>query len=141
MATRLTVDTTRAGQPVHPRARGAGWPGRTVPEALRQPAAVPGTLWVLPGLYWHRLAASAQDSFFADTWKVAPEADRIGHRFRGGRALEFVLRAPPFGAGSDPSNLVDSGYPYGSVQMPAGRSRSCCTGTPCRGAATSCWAP
>ena len=27
---------------------------------------------------------------------------------------------PPFGAGSDPSNIVDSGYPYGSVQVPGG---------------------
>ena len=112
--------TLRAGDalPVGVPARTAA-EGRTVPEALRQPAG-PGTLRVLPGLYWHRLAASAQDSFFADTWKVAPEADRIGYRFRGGRALEFVPRAPPFGAGSDPSNIVDSGYPYGSVQVPGG---------------------
>jgi allophanate hydrolase subunit 2 len=26
----------------------------------------------------------------------------------------------PFGAGSDPSNVVDCGYAYGSVQLPAG---------------------
>src|SRR5262249_11237781 len=58
--------------------------------------------------------------FFADTWKVAPEADRIGYRFRGGRALEFNPREPPFGAGSDPSNIVDSCYPYGSIQVPGG---------------------
>ena len=93
--------------------------GRTVPDALR-PAVIPAALRVLPGLYWHRLAASAQQSFFADTWKVAPEADRIGYRFRGGRALGFVPREQPFGAGSDPSNIVDSGYPYGSVQVPGG---------------------
>ena len=100
-------------------AAGTAAEGRTVPEALRG-AATPGALRVLPGLYWHRLAASAQESFFADSWKVAPEADRIGYRFRGGRALEFVPRVPPFGAGSDPSNIVDSGYPYGSVQVPGG---------------------
>jgi len=94
--------------------------GRTVPDALRRPAATPAELRVLPGLYWHRLTASAQESFFADTWKVAPEADRIGYRFRGGRALEFMPRKQPFGAGSDPSNIVDSGYPYGSVQVPGG---------------------
>ena len=58
--------------------------------------------------------------FFADTWKVAPEADRIGYRFRGGRPLEFVPRKPPFGAGSDPSNIVDACYPYGSIQVPGG---------------------
>lgn len=94
--------------------------GRTVPETLRRPAATPAELRVLPGLYWHRLTTSAQESFFADTWKVAPEADRIGYRFRGGRALDFVPREQPFGAGSDPSNIVDSGYPYGSVQVPGG---------------------
>ena len=60
--------TLRAGDtlPVGVPARTAA-EGRTVPETLRQPAAAPGTLRVLPGLYWHRLAASAQDSLFADT--------------------------------------------------------------------------
>ena len=94
--------------------------GRALAAELRPRAASPAALRVLPGLYWHRLTASAQDGFFADTWKVAPEADRIGYRFRGGRALEFVPREQPFGAGSDPSNIVDSGYPYGSVQVPGG---------------------
>jgi allophanate hydrolase subunit 2 len=51
---------------------------------------------------------------------VASEADRIGYRFRGGRPLEFVPRKQPFGAGSDPSNIVDACYPYGSVQVPGG---------------------
>ena len=62
----------------------------------------------------------AADGFFGDTWKVAPEADRIGYRFRGGRPLAFVDRKQPFGAGSDPSNIVDSCYPYGSIQVPGG---------------------
>ena len=51
---------------------------------------------------------------------MALEADRIGYRFRGGKPLEFVDRVPPFGAGSDPSNIVDGCYPYGSVQVPGG---------------------
>ncbi|MGR8920714.1 MAG: allophanate hydrolase, partial [Gammaproteobacteria bacterium] len=45
---------------------------------------------------------------------------RMGYRFRGGRPLEFVPREPPFGAGADPSNIVDSAYPYGSIQVPGG---------------------
>ena len=77
-------------------------------------------LRVLPGLYWHRIAEQAGRDFFADTWKVAPEADRIGYRFRGGRPLQFVPREQPFGAGSDPSNIVDACYPYGSIQVPGG---------------------
>ena len=44
----------------------------------------------------------------------------MGYRFRGGRPLDFVPRQPPFGAGSDPSNIVDSCYPYGSIQVPSG---------------------
>jgi biotin-dependent carboxylase-like uncharacterized protein len=94
--------------------------GRSVPEHLRRRPGNPAELRVLPGLYWHRLTEDAQASFFADTWKVAPEADRIGYRFRHGRPLAFVPRAQPFGAGSDPSNIVDAGYPYGSIQVPGG---------------------
>ncbi len=60
------------------------------------------------------------EQFFSDTWKVAPEVDRIGYRFKGGQRLEFVPRKQPFGAGSDPSNIVDSCYPYGSIQIPGG---------------------
>ena len=74
----------------------------------------------MPGLYHHRIAQDAADNFFRDSWKVAPEADRIGYRFRGGRPLSFVDRTQPFGAGSDPSNIVDSCYPYGSIQVPGG---------------------
>lgn len=94
--------------------------GRTVPEKLRRMAGVPAELRMLPGLYYHRITAEAGKHFFEDTWKVAPEADRIGYRFKGGRPIEFVPRDPPFGAGSDPSNIVDACYPYGSIQIPSG---------------------
>ncbi|HEY1942673.1 MAG TPA: biotin-dependent carboxyltransferase family protein [Roseiarcus sp.] len=94
--------------------------GRSVPEALRRSPGQQVELRMMPGLYWHRTTEAAHEQFFADTWKVAPEADRIGYRFRGGRPLEFVPREPPFGAGSDPSNIVDACYPYGSVQVPSG---------------------
>ena len=33
---------------------------------------------------------------------------------------QFVERKQPFGAGSDPSNIVDACYPYGSIQVPGG---------------------
>ncbi len=100
---------------------GAGAPeGRTIPARLRRGPASPVELRMMPGLYWHRITEAAGKHFFEDQWKVAPEADRIGYRFRGGRPLEFVPREPPFGAGSDPSNIVDACYPYGSVQVPSG---------------------
>lgn len=94
--------------------------GRAVSEKLRRGPGATAELRVLPGLYWHRITDAAGQQFFADTWKVAPEADRIGYRFRGGKALDFVPRKPPFGAGSDPSNIVDACYPYGSIQVPGG---------------------
>ena len=94
--------------------------GRTVPLALRRMPGSPAELRVIPGLYWHRITEESGRNFFADSWKVAPEADRIGYRFRSGRPLEFVPRKQPFGAGSDPSNIVDACYPYGSIQVPGG---------------------
>lgn len=94
--------------------------GRSIPENLRRKPAIPAELRMLPGLYWHRITEAAGERFFEDTWKVAPEADRIGYRFKGGRPLDFVPQEQPFGAGSDPSNIVDACYPYGSVQVPSG---------------------
>jgi len=94
--------------------------GRAVPENLRRRPGLPAELRVVPGLYCRRLVEESQRSFFDDPWKVAPEADRMGYRFRGGRPLKFVAREQPFGAGSDPSNIVDACYPYGSIQVPGG---------------------
>ena len=100
--------------------RGPALLGASVPDHLRRGATPPTSLRVVPGLYNHRITPEAADGFYRDTWKVAPEADRIGYRFRGGAPLAFVDRTPPFGAGSDPSNIVDSCYPYGSIQVPGG---------------------
>ena len=94
--------------------------GRTISANLRRLPGSPAELRAVPGLYWHRITDAAGTQFFADTWKVAPEADRIGYRFKGGKPLEFVARKQPFGAGSDPSNIVDACYPYGSIQVPGG---------------------
>jgi len=103
-----------------PIGTGAGKAGRSLPPALRRAQASPAELRMVPGIYWHRITDAAGKRFFEETWKVAPEADRIGYRFKGGTPLEFVPREQPFGAGSDPSNIVDACYPYGSVQVPSG---------------------
>ena len=101
-----------------------GTPGKTAPRSLgaehMRPAQDPVELRVLPGLYWDRITDASKARFFAEEWTVAPEADRMGYRFRGGSPMEFVPRDQPFGAGSDPSNIVDGCYPYGSIQIPGG---------------------
>ncbi|SDJ05264.1 biotin-dependent carboxylase uncharacterized domain-containing protein [Pseudomonas flavescens] len=99
---------------------GRGRVGASLPMALRQGLGGEVTLRVVTGLYHHRLSDEAKRSFFADTWTVGSEADRIGYRYKGGNALSFQPREQPFGAGSDPSNIVDSCYPIGSIQVPAG---------------------
>lgn len=99
---------------------GAVYAGRSVPPSLRRDPGNPVHLRAIPGLYSHRVTSGSLSAFFNDTWKVAPEADRIGYRFRGGTPLAFEPREAPFGAGSDPSNIVDACYPYGSIQVPGG---------------------
>ena len=95
--------------------------GVVVPQKLRRHELGDSvTLRMLPGLYWHRISEQSKKSFLNDEWRVAPEADRIGYRFQGGEKLDFVDRKQPFGAGSDPSNIVDGCYPYGSIQVPGG---------------------
>ena len=94
--------------------------GNRVPDALLPVLEKSVTLRLVPGLYIHRLTDAAVERFFADDWYVSTEADRTGYRLKGGRPLEFAPRTPPFGAGSDPSNIVDACYPIGSVQVPGG---------------------
>lgn len=109
----------KAGDEI-PLGESTGRPGLSLPAALRGTVTSPAELRMLPGIYWHRITEVSGERFFEDTWKVAPEADRIGYRFRGGTPLDFMPRQQPFGAGSDPSNIVDACYPYGSVQVPSG---------------------
>lgn len=106
-------DALPLGQPKKPAER-------KIDTALLRSSQNPVELRVLPGLYWHRITKASQERFFAEEWTVAPEADRMGYRFRGGSPMEFVPREQPFGAGSDPSNIVDGCYSYGSIQVPGG---------------------
>lgn len=74
---------------------------------------------VVLGLCSYRLTEESVERFFSLDWSVTPEANRVGYRFKGER-LNFVEREQPFGAGSNPSNVVDLGYPIGSIQVPDG---------------------
>ncbi|MDI5985680.1 biotin-dependent carboxyltransferase family protein [Halomonas sp. M4R5S39] len=94
--------------------------GRRLPEALVPAFAKHYLLRVVPGLYAHRLTDESRERFYEEDWTVASEADRIGYRMKGGTRLAFLEREPPFGAGDDPSNIVDACYPIGSIQVPSG---------------------
>ncbi|ALL76994.1 MULTISPECIES: biotin-dependent carboxyltransferase family protein [unclassified Pseudonocardia] len=98
---------------------GTGRPGRVLPAALRPVMAKDVEVRVVMGLYDHRLTDTGRATFLDTTWTLTPVADRMGFRYAGGQ-LETVDREPPFGAGQDPSNIVDSPYPIGSIQVPGG---------------------
>ncbi|MGE0299052.1 MAG: biotin-dependent carboxyltransferase family protein, partial [Pseudonocardia sp.] len=93
--------------------------GRVLPVGLRPALARDVEVRVLPGLYDHRLTAEGREAFLATTWTLTPVADRVGFRYQGA-TLATVDREPPFGAGQDPSNIVDAPYPIGSIQVPGG---------------------
>ncbi|MEU3273917.1 biotin-dependent carboxyltransferase family protein [Saccharomonospora sp. NPDC006951] len=93
--------------------------GSEVAEGLRPSFPEVAQLRTVDGLCSYRLTEAAKRSFLETTWKVTKDADRVGYRLRGGK-LDFVEREQPFGAGSDPANVVDLGYPIGSIQVPGG---------------------
>ena len=116
----------------HPRGRRAARRRRAPGRARGAPSrsgcgpALPKEveLRVNMGLCDYRLSDEGRRSFLESEWTVTPAADRIGYRYRGGE-LSFVEREQPFGAGSDPSNVVDLGYPVGSIQVPGGVEPIC----------------
>lgn len=75
---------------------------------------------VLVGLYDHRLTDLGLNTLLTATWKLTSVADRMGLRYAGPE-VEWKPREQPFGAGSDPSNIVDAGYAVGSIQIPGGK--------------------
>lgn len=96
-----------------------GDPGRSVAADLRPEIGPEAEIRVVMGLYDHRLTDAGRSTFLDSEWTLTPVADRIGFRYKGAE-LEWVEREQPFGAGSDPSNIVDAPYPIGSIQVPGG---------------------
>ncbi|WP_330230260.1 biotin-dependent carboxyltransferase family protein [Nocardia sp. NBC_00508] len=100
-------------------ASGAVVPGAALRERLWPTFATELELRVVMGLYDHLLTPEARETFLREAWTLTPLSDRVGLRYRGS-GLPFVTREQPFGAGQDPSNIVDAGYPVGSIQIPGG---------------------
>ncbi|MDQ3926540.1 MAG: biotin-dependent carboxyltransferase family protein [Actinomycetota bacterium] len=76
-------------------------------------------LRVIIGLASYRITEEGMEEFLNTEWTVTPDADRVGYRYTGGE-LEFVEREQPAGAGAEQANVVDFGYPVGSIQVPGG---------------------
>lgn len=117
-----TGDTLQVG--AHDAAAAHARVGRSVPETQRPVFSKSADLRVSMGLCDYRLADEGRAAFLGAEWTVTPAADRIGYRYKGAQ-LSFVPREQPFGAGSDPSNVVDVGYPVGSIQVPGGVEPIC----------------
>jgi biotin-dependent carboxylase-like uncharacterized protein len=93
--------------------------GRSVAEDLWPSLINELEIRVVMGLYDHLLTDAGRETFLGSTWTLTPVADRVGFRYKGDE-LDMVKREQPFGAGSDPSNIVDAPYPIGSIQVPGG---------------------
>ena len=74
---------------------------------------------VMLGLYDHHLSPEGIDNLLNGEWTLTPVADRMGLRYSG-PGVQWREREQPFGAGQDPSNIVDAGYAVGSIQIPGG---------------------
>lgn len=94
-------------------------PGTRIPSQLIPLFTKIHEIRVVMGLCSYRFTEESKQMFLSIEWTVTPEANRVGYRFKGER-LAFVPREQPFGAGSNPSNVVDLGYPIGSIQVPDG---------------------
>lgn len=100
-------------------ANGSGQVGRSVQAQNIPEFSASAEIRVIIGMCNYRLTGESLRGFLETEWTVTPDANRTGYRMRGGE-LAFVEREQPAGAGSDPANVVDLGYPVGSIQVPGG---------------------
>ncbi|RQG89026.1 biotin-dependent carboxyltransferase [Natrarchaeobius halalkaliphilus] len=91
--------------------------GTRLPDEYIPEYADENAVRIVVGLTSYRLTDEARATLCDAEWTVSAEADRVGYRLEG-PDLEFEEREQPFGAGTDPSNVVDLGYPIGSIQVP-----------------------
>ncbi|NKX56047.1 5-oxoprolinase subunit C family protein [Arthrobacter mobilis] len=101
-------------------ALGGQEPRQEIDDGLRPRFEKEISVRVMPGLYDHRLTEQGMETLLGATWTLTPVADRTGLRYSGPE-MEWRPRQQPFGAGSDPSNIVDAGYAVGSIQIPGGK--------------------
>lgn len=94
-------------------------PMDTVREEFLPEIPRSASIRVMLGLYDHNLTEEGLANLTGEEWKLTPVADRMGLRFDG-PGMPWAEQEQPFGAGQDPSNIVDAGYAVGSIQVPGG---------------------
>jgi len=94
--------------------------GRQIHRGLIPELEPETELRIVIGMCADRVVDESLEEFLSARWQVSSESNRVGYRLKGPR-FTFRDREQPFGAGSDPSNVVDLGYPVGSIQIPGGQ--------------------
>jgi urea carboxylase len=109
----------KAGQVV-PVGRGSGKSGRKVKPGAR-PAFSTDKRWtveVVPGPNDDWIDAAGQMRFLESDWKLSSKSDRTGFRLEGPQwtfTAKATNKAPEHG--SEPSNIIDQGYPVGAINL------------------------
>ncbi len=109
----------KAGQVV-PTGAGKGKPGRRVrPEA--RPAIATDKRWIIevvagPNDDW--IDEAGHKRFLETDWKLSAKSDRTGFRLEG-PDWSFTAKATDKAPenGSEPSNIIDQGYPFGAINL------------------------
>ena len=94
--------------------------GRRLPNKYIRRYSNETELRIIAGGYEYRLTEESLSDFFQTVWTVAENSSRVAYYLKG-PVFNFKPAIQPFGAGSDPSNVVDIVYPIGSVQIPGGK--------------------
>jgi len=109
----------KEGQSV-PVGEAQGKPGRRVKEEARPPIAT-DKRWqveVVPGPNDDWIDEEGQQRFLTADWKLSGKSDRTGFRLEGPQ-WTFSEKAYDKGPehGSEPSNILDQGYPCGAINL------------------------
>jgi len=110
----------KAGQVVPVGDKGTGRAGRKAKPECR-PALSTSKSWVVevvagPNDDW--IDADGQRRFLGSDWKLSSKSDRTGFRLDGPQwtfTAKATNKAPE--NGSEPSNIIDQGYPVGAINL------------------------
>jgi len=106
-------DSIPTGQPSPKASAGKKLKGQYIPVITS-----PMVIELMPGYYQDFLTERDMDNIFSTNWKVLNNSNRTGYRIQGPH-IEFSdkARSKSAEAGSDPSNIFDTGYPPYSINM------------------------